>query len=112
MLSVTGGIPWYLEQIQNNLNADTNIQNLCFMSSSILAQEVELIFHDLFDRRGKIYRKIVSALAKGTLEFNQIKEIIGYTKSGVLSNYLYDLQEAGFISRDYTWLLKTKKHQD
>jgi AAA+ ATPase superfamily predicted ATPase len=109
LLSVTGGTPWYLEQIKSKLNADENIKNLCFRKDGILVNEFDLIFHDLFTRRSEIYKKIIEALAKGTLEFNKIHENLNYPKSGVLSEYLADLMSAGFISRDFTWHLKTGK---
>lgn len=109
ILSVTGGIPWYLEQIQGTLNADENIKNLCFRKDGILVNEFDLIFHDLFSRRSEIYKKIIETLAKGSLEFNQIYKEINYPKSGILSDYLEELIQAGFITRDFTWLIKTGK---
>lgn len=109
VLSVTGGIPWYLEQIQPKLNADENIKNLCFKKNGILVNEFDLIFHDLFTNRSEIYKKIIELLAKGPLEFNDVYQELKYPKSGVLSGYLDDLINAGFITRDFTWLLKTGK---
>lgn len=109
LLSVIGGIPWYLEQIKPKLNADENIKNLCFKKDGILVNEFDLIFHNLFTRRSEIYKKIIEVLAKGPLEFNKIHENLNYPKSGVLSEYLADLISAGFISRDFTWHLKTGK---
>lgn len=109
LLSVIGGIPWYLEQIKPKLNADENIKNLCFKKDGILVNEFDLIFHDLFTRRSEIYKKIIEVLTKGPLEFNKIHENLNYPKSGVLSEYLADLISAGFISRDFTWHLKTGK---
>lgn len=107
VLSVTGGIPWYIENIKSKKNADDNIKDLCFRKSGILFDEYDLIFHDLFTRRSDVYKKIIEALAKGPLEFNEIQSNIDYAKSGVLSEYLDDLIKAGFISRDFTWGLKT-----
>lgn len=109
LLSVTGGIPWYLEQIHPKMNADDNIKSLCFQKGGVLAKEFDLIFHDLFTSRSQIYKRIIEILAKGPLEFNQIYQELSYSKSGVLSGYLDDLMNAGFFSRDYTWLLKTGK---
>jgi hypothetical protein len=110
IFSVTGGIPWYLEQIQPKLNADENIKNLCFRRDGILVNEFDLIFHDLFTRRSEIYKKIIEILSKGSLEFNQIYQELNYPKSGVLSDYLEELIEAGFLTRDFTWILKTGKY--
>ncbi|WP_342270684.1 AAA family ATPase [Rickettsia endosymbiont of Orchestes rusci] len=109
IFSTIGGIPWYLEHIQPKLNADENIKNLCFRSTGILFNEFDLIFYDLFGKKGEIYKKIIELLAKGTLEFNEICRQLNYSKSGVLSEYLDDLIEAAFITRDFTWIIKTGK---
>lgn len=109
LLSVTGGVPWYLEHIQPSLNSEENIKNLCFRKDSILAKEFDLIFHDLFSKRSELYKSIVELLVNGSLEFSQICQKLNYANSGVLTQYLEDLDKAGFISRDYTWLLKSGK---
>nr|MBA3814824.1 ATPase [Alphaproteobacteria bacterium] len=109
VLVVTGGLPWYLEQIQATLNADENIKNLCFRKDGILVNEFDLIFHDLFTRKSEIYKKIIETLAKGSLEFNKIYQELNYPKSGILSDYLEELIQAGFVTRDFTWLIKTGK---
>ncbi|CCB88413.1 AAA family ATPase [Simkania negevensis] len=108
-LSVTGGIPWYLEQVQSGLNADQNIRDLCFRKDGMLFHEFDSIFHDLFERRSGIYRAIVEALANGPTEFNEICKKLNYSKSGTLSEYLNDLVQSGFVSRDYTWWVKSGK---
>lgn len=102
-------IPWYLEHIQGRLNSDENIKNLCFKPTGILLNEFNLVFHDLFGKKGDIYKKILELLAKGPLEFKQICLQLNYSKSGVLSGYLEDLIEAAFITRDFTWTIKTVK---
>ncbi|MBL8677367.1 MAG: ATPase, partial [Alphaproteobacteria bacterium] len=109
LLSVSGGVPWYIEQIQSDLNADDNIKNLCFLKDGILFKEFDLIFHDLFERRSELYRPIVESLAEGSKEFNDISKALKYQKSGALSAYLDDLIQSGFITRDYTWSVKAGK---
>lgn len=109
ILGVTGGIPWYLEQIQPGLNADDNIRDLCFRREGILFNEFDNIFHDLFEKRSLIYQPIVETLANGPLEFNSICKVLNFSKSGTMSIYLDDLIESGFITRDYTWWVKTGK---
>ena len=109
IVSVTGGVPWYLEHVDPSLNADDNIQRLCFRKNGILIHEFENIFHDLFGRRGQIYTKIVEFLVSGPKEFDEIHKGLGYAKSGALLQYLNELKEAGFIRRDYTWVLKNSR---
>ena len=108
ILAVTGGIPWYLEHIQP-LSADENLMNLCFRKEGILFNEFERIFNELFEKRNIIYRPIVEQLVKGSIEFSSLCKALGQTKSGTLSGYLNDLIQAGFVTRDYTWVIKSGK---
>jgi len=106
ILSVLGGVPWYLQQLQSNLNADDNIKSLCFLKDGMLFNEFNLIFYDIFEKRSEIYRPIVETLVNGVMEYNQISQALKYPKSGALSSYLEDLIQSGFITRDYTWIIK------
>ena len=107
IVSITGGIPWYINQIQPRMSADDNILNLCFRPDGVLFNEFDLIFHDLFEKRSEIYRPIVESLSDSPLEFNQICNAVGYKKSGSVSGYLENLIKSGFITRDYSWCLKS-----
>lgn len=107
ILSVTGGIPRYLEEIQPNLSAEENIKRLCFSKKGILFKEFNDIFSDLFSKRSEFYKKIVSILVNGPIEFNDLCQALGVEKSGHLSKDLNNLIQSGFISRDYTWHLNT-----
>jgi AAA+ ATPase superfamily predicted ATPase len=106
MLSVTGGIPRYIEEMQPILGAEENVKRLCFKKSGILFNEFNEIFHDLFSKRSVLYQKIVELLVNGNLEFNEICEKLKVEKSGVMSEYLVELIKAGFIRRDFTWNIK------
>ena len=59
VLSVTGGVPKYLEEILPEQSAETNIQRLCFKPQGLLFREFEQIFSDLFSRRSALYKKII-----------------------------------------------------
>lgn len=107
LLSITGGIPRYLEEIQPNLAAEDNIRRLCFLPQGILFREFDDIFSDLFSNKSKTYKKIVEILVEGSTEYNDICVALGMAKSGYVSQHLDELIESGFISRDYTWNLKT-----
>lgn len=112
LLAVTGGIPWYIEQINSHYSAEDNIKNLCFTKNGLLVDEFRNIFHDLFNRRGEICQKIVEFLAKGSAEYNQIIKALNYHSSGSLSEYLKDLLVSGFIKREFTWSLRTGKESE
>lgn len=109
VLSVTGGIPKYLEELQFNLPAEENIKNLCFNKSGLLFSEFEHIFVDIFSNRSEIYKRITQALSEGKVEYEQIYTQLNIEKGGVITEYLDELIKSGFVRRDYTWHLKTGK---
>ncbi|MCE3231644.1 MAG: Archaeal ATPase family protein [Alphaproteobacteria bacterium] len=109
VLSVTGGIPKYLEEIHPHLSAEENIKNLCFERSGLLFNEFEQIFTNIFSSRSETYKKIVQCLADGIYDFEGICNKLNLEKSGVISEYLADLVESGFVRRDFTWHLQNGK---
>ncbi|MES2198604.1 MAG: ATP-binding protein, partial [Chlamydiota bacterium] len=109
ILGVTGGIPWYIEQMQGQFTADENIKRQCFTRGGILVDEFDKIFHELFEKREDLYRKIVLSLSSGPRSFDEIAKEINYPKSGRLTEHLKHLIDSGFLSRDHAWSLKTGK---
>ena len=107
VLSVTGGVPRYLEEIIPNQSAEENIQRTCFQREGVLFNEFERIFSDLFSSRGPIYKKIVERLANGPCELKDIYQALHIEKSGAASEYMKDLVKAGFVAHDFTWHLKS-----
>ncbi len=109
ILSVTGGIPKYLEEIIFKQSAEANIQRICFQSKGLLFREYDQIFSDLFSKKAHIYSNIVKALSQKPLTLDEICKILQIEKSGAISKYLSDLILAGFVSEDGTWNLKNKQ---
>lgn len=109
LLAVTGGIPRYLENMNPTLSSEENIRQMCFDSSGILFNEFEKIFSDLFSSKNILYKNIVHSLANGVADQTSICSRIGIKKGGDVSEYLNDLIKSGFISRDFTWNIKTTK---
>src|SRR3990167_11313354 len=72
ILSVTGGIPRYLEEIKPDRLADENIKDLCFIKDGVLVREFKDIFIDIFSKRSELYQKIVEVLVDGKKEFEEI----------------------------------------
>lgn len=107
ILSVTGGIPWYLEQLDGNLSADENIKQMCFMKDSILAHEFDRIFEDVFSKRGHIYKNIMEILIKTPMDQAALRKALDYSHSGSISQYLNDLILCGFVSKHQGWSLRT-----
>jgi len=109
LLSVTGGIPWYIEQMQGQYSADDNIKRQCFTKGGILVEDFDKIFHELFEKRDELYKRIINTLANGPIDYNEIAQQTNYPKSGRLTDYLDNLIDAGFITKDCTWSLNTGK---
>ncbi len=109
ILSVTGGVPWYLEQIQTHQSADENIKRLCFEKNGLLVHEFDRIFNDLFSSRGEIYKKIITHLSEGMKTRATLQKTMAYAPSGMLSQHLNALEICGFVSKHPAWSLKTGK---
>lgn len=108
ILSILGGIPWYLEQINPTQMADQNIKRLCFERNSLLLDEFDRIFHDLFNEQGFTYKKILQILDDGMKTLSEIRETLKLAKGGMLSIFIQNLITSGFVTEHYQWSLKTK----
>lgn len=100
ILSVTGGVPRYLEEINASLSADENIRRMCFTPHALLRDDFSKIFGTVFGENAEVKRNILRALAEGPRGVSEIADIIQYEKSGRLSNHLEELKIAGFISEN------------
>lgn len=109
ILSVTGGVPRYLEEVDPKVPAKEMIHRLCFRREGLLFQEFDRIFADLFSRRAATYKKLVMRLAQGSADFLQLCEAVGMEKGGGVSQYLLDLEETQYIQRYHTWSLRDGK---
>ncbi len=107
ILSVTGGIPWYLEQIDPNETIDANIKRLCFEKNGMLVHEFDNIFHDLFSSRGTIYKAIIQTLDDGMRDLPEIRKSLQYSSSGSLNTHLRALEICKFVSKHYSWSFKS-----
>lgn len=109
LLTVTGGVPRYLEEVQGSLTIESNLHNMCFSTSGILFHEFEHIFSDLFDRRKEFYKKIVILLANGAKDQAEICKGAGLKLGGDIVHYMEHLIQSGFVKRYYTWSIKNGK---
>jgi len=107
VLSVTGGVPKYLEEVSPKISAEDNIKKLCFTKGGFLVDEFERIFSTLFLRSSEMYQKIVEVLNDGAREIKEICKILGMEQTGRMTGYLKELELAGFIKRDYSWSITT-----
>jgi len=109
MLSVTGGVPRYLEEITPNEPVENTIKRLCFFKEGFLFTEFDQIFSDIFSKKALYYKNILTALATGSKSLSVIAENIGQIRSGYLSQCLQDLELSGFIRREPVFSLGSKK---
>jgi AAA+ ATPase superfamily predicted ATPase len=96
-LCISGGIPRYLENINQKYLADKDIAEQSFNTSGIFYNEFIKIFNDIFEGRSKSYQSIVYALSSGTKTMTEICQAIGVRSGGKYVEYLKDLESAGFI---------------
>lgn len=108
ILSVTGGVPKYLEEIHPEWTAEKNIQSLCFKKESLLFKEFTHIFSDLFSKRSATYKKIALKLAEGMADQQDIGNTLDMKKGGTIGSYLEDLVTTGYVEHEYTWNINTK----
>lgn len=100
VLSVTGGVPRYLEEIDPGLDANENIRRLCFMKSGVLYTDFDAIFNPLFGEENETKKDILRLLGEGPLAGTEIAARLGLVRNGHLSEILRALCEGGFISDD------------
>lgn len=107
ILSITGGIPLYLENLDFSASAETNIHKLCFTKGGLLVREFNNIFSDYFSSKSPVYEKILKILIKAPNNAAFVCKQLKMPQTGLTSEYFDDLEQAGFITRDYTWNIQT-----
>lgn len=100
VLSITGGIPRYLEEIDPGLSADENIRRLCFTSSGTLFKDFNEIFSSVFGEAAVLKRRILVELAAGPATGEELTRRLGSENNGHFSEHLKELTLAGFITGD------------
>lgn len=100
VLSVVGGVPKYLENIDPAMSADENVKRLCFTPGALLVDEFDEIFNDALDENLGLKKRILSALGDSQKSPTEVAESLGLENNGHLSAYLEELETAGFVARD------------
>lgn len=99
-LSVTGGVPKYLEEIHPEWSFEENVRQLCFMPRGTLFREFNETFSEVFGKKVSSRGEVLRTLAETPLSVVEIARALGRTPNGKLSRTLRDLVYAGFVSRD------------
>lgn len=100
VLSVTGGVPRYLEEIDPGLPADENIRRLCFTKGGTLFEDFDAIFNPLFGPKSEFKKRILRDLVDGPRTGAEIATRMDEPRNGHLSETLKELCEGGFLSDD------------
>jgi uncharacterized protein len=95
---ITGGVPFYLEQLKKNRSIAQNINELCFTENGLLYQEFPRLFKSLFDAH-ELNLRITQIIAQHRygVSFNDLIKRLGKKAGGRFSERLAELEAAGFI---------------
>ncbi len=100
-LSVTGGVPKYLEELNPSKTSDENIRELCFTKSGLLFRDFDQIFNSIFGSKADDRRALLEALSDGSRSVSELSRRLGKTRNGHLGETLEELELAGFIAKDW-----------
>lgn len=100
VLSVTGGIPRYLEEIDPGRSANENVRRLAFLRNSVLRLDFDEMFSDVISRRPVFTGQVLRALVDGPRGADDIADALGIPRSGNITAALEQLEEAGLVARE------------
>ena len=100
VLSVTGGVPRYLEEVDPGLSAAENIRRMAFRENSLLRVDFDEMFTDVVTRQPRLSAKVLRALAGESMGVSEISSALGMERGGKLSSALAELSEAGLVAMD------------
>ncbi len=95
---IMGGIPYYLNLLDNQLSMKQNIDELFFRKNGELHDEFSHLYNTLFSNSDS-YIRVVEAISTktGGLTRNEIIEKTDIPTNGALSKILNNLESSGFI---------------
>lgn len=100
VLSVTGGVPRYLEEIDPGTSAAENIRRMAFRANGLLRTDFDEMFTDVVTRQPRLSGKALRALAGAPLSVSELAAALRMERGGKLSSALVELEEAGFVEPD------------
>ncbi|MBR1791967.1 MAG: ATP-binding protein [Bacteroidaceae bacterium] len=106
-----GGIPYYLDMLENHLSLNENIDLLFFHEGAILRTEYDFIFRSLF-KNSKIYRAVVELLATRSSGMSraELLKALKLEDSGDFTEVLDNLCKCDFL-RQYSAFEKKSRDQ-
>ena len=109
VLSVTGGIPRYLEEVNPGLSANENIKRMCFERDGVLFGDFKAIFSQVFGEESVLKQKVLQSLIDGPRTCIEVAEALDVGRGGSLSDTLEVLVDAGFVTKDAGYNPETGK---
>ena len=100
VLSVTGGVPMYLQEIDPALSADENIRLLAYSPNSVLRVDFDDMFTDVITDQPLFTGKVLRTLVDGPKTVTEIAVELAIEKGGRISDAMDRLTEAGLVSPD------------
>lgn len=100
VLSVTGGVPMYLQEIDPAASADENIRQLAYSPNSVLRVDFDDMFSDVVTEQPLFTGKVLRTLVGGPQTATEISATLGLEKGGRISDALERLAEAGLVAPD------------
>ena len=95
---ITGGIPHYIAQMNQNLTIEDNIKKNFFDTSSFLFEEPSNLLKQEV-REPAIYNTIIKAIATGSSKSSEIASKIGL-ESSALATYIANLISLGIVKKE------------
>ena len=100
LLSLTGGVPKYLEEIRPELSVDENFRRLCFLPRSLLFREFNETFSGIFGLRVATRGRILRMLVDGRQSISELANREERAINGSYTEALSDLCYAGFVAEE------------
>ena len=100
VLSVTGGIPRYLEEIDPGISATENIRRLCFLPKAPLREDFDEMFADVVTKQPQFAASVLRCLKGAPRSVSEIARETGMERGGRITDCLGQLEECGLVASD------------
>lgn len=100
ILSVTGGIPRYLEEINPAVSFRENLRRMCFVPNAPLRVDFDDMFGDVVTQQPRFAARVLRALVGGPKSVTEVAAALRQEKGGDISDALSQLVESGLAARD------------
>jgi len=100
VLSVTGGVPMYLQEIDPALSADDNIRQLAYAPNAVLRVDFDDMFTDVITEQPLFTGRVLRCLVDGPKTVTEIAALLEIEKGGRITDAMDRLGEAGLVSPD------------